>query len=62
VRRQTAVVAATLISLAVSVSGCSEWEGANSLPLPGTEGNGPGSFEVRAQMPDVTNIQRNQRV
>src|SRR5262249_48327878 len=31
-------------------------------PLPGTEGNGPGSFEVQAEMPDVTNIQQNQRV
>lgn len=59
----TTIAAAVVISLAAgTLSGCSEWEGANSLPLPGTEGNGPGSFEVRAQMPDVTNIQRNQRV
>ncbi|MCX2930037.1 MCE family protein [Mycobacterium sp. CVI_P3] len=57
------MVAALVISLsAATLSGCSEWEGANSLPLPGTAGNGPGSFEVRAQMPDVTNIERNQRV
>lgn len=41
---------------------CASWEGANSLPLPGTEGNGPGSYEIRAQMPDVTNIEQNQRV
>ena len=34
----------------------------NSLPLPGTEGGGPGSFEVQAQLPDVTNIQPNSRV
>jgi phospholipid/cholesterol/gamma-HCH transport system substrate-binding protein len=62
-RTGTTILAAVAISLgAGTVSGCSEWEGANSLPLPGTEGNGPGSFEVRAQMPDVTNIQRNQRV
>ncbi|WP_179467149.1 MCE family protein [Mycolicibacterium vinylchloridicum] len=62
-RRGTTLLATAAISLAATtLSGCSEWEGANSLPLPGTEGNGPGSFEVRAQMPDVTNIQRNQRV
>lgn len=62
-RRRGATVAVTVVlALAGTVSGCSKWEGANSLPLPGTEGNGPGSFEVRAQMPDVTNIQRNQRV
>ncbi|BBY80179.1 MCE family protein [Mycolicibacterium pulveris] len=54
--------AAVLLAVALGVSGCAEWEGANSLPLPGTEGSGPDSFEVRAEMPDVTNIERNQRV
>lgn len=62
-RRGTTIATAVLISLAAgTLPGCSQWQGANSLPLPGTEGNGPGSFEVRAEMPDVTNIQRNQRV
>jgi phospholipid/cholesterol/gamma-HCH transport system substrate-binding protein len=42
-------------------SGCG-WRGLNSLPLPGTEGNGPGSFVIQAQMPDVNNIQQNSRV
>jgi phospholipid/cholesterol/gamma-HCH transport system substrate-binding protein len=51
-------VAATLV---FTSSGCG-WQGLNSLPLPGTEGNGPGSFEIRAQMPDVSNIQPNSRV
>lgn len=58
-RRAAAVaVAATLV---FTLSGCG-WQGLNSLPLPGTEGNGPGSFEIRAQMPDVSNIQPNSRV
>lgn len=58
-RRAAAVaVAATLV---FTSSGCG-WQGLNSLPLPGTEGNGPGSFEIRAQMPDVSNIQPNSRV
>lgn len=47
--------------LVTALSGCG-WQGLNSLPLPGTEGNGPGAFEVRAQMPDVSNIQPNSRV
>lgn len=59
VRRLVAGVAAT--AMLVMVSGCG-WRGLNSLPLPGTQGNGPGSFEVRAQMPDVSNIQPNSRV
>lgn len=42
-------------------SGCA-WRGLNSLPLPGTEGDEPGSFVVQAQMPDVDNIQPNARV
>jgi phospholipid/cholesterol/gamma-HCH transport system substrate-binding protein len=48
--------------LAVGLSGCSEWRGANSLPLPGTEGGGDGAFTIQAQLPDVDNIERNSRV
>ncbi|MCX2932406.1 virulence factor Mce family protein [Mycobacterium sp. CVI_P3] len=59
-RRRYRMVAAMLI-WAAAVSGCG-WRGVNSLPLPGTEGNGPGSYEIQAQLPDVTNIQENSRV
>jgi phospholipid/cholesterol/gamma-HCH transport system substrate-binding protein len=52
-----------LAVLAVAgLSGCGEWRGANSLPLPGTEGGGPGSYTIQAQLPDVDNIERNSRV
>jgi phospholipid/cholesterol/gamma-HCH transport system substrate-binding protein len=56
-------VAASLVMIAVVawISGCG-WHGLNSLPLPGTQGNGPGSFVIQAQMPDVNNIQPNSRV
>ncbi|MDT5220261.1 MAG: phospholipid/cholesterol/gamma-HCH transport system substrate-binding protein, partial [Mycobacterium sp.] len=53
--------AGTLILLAVALSGC-QWQGVNSLPLPGTAGHGPGSFTIEAQLPDVDNIERNSRV
>ncbi|WP_319456943.1 MULTISPECIES: MCE family protein [unclassified Mycobacterium] len=54
---------AALVALAaVTISGCASWRGVNSMSLPGTEGNGPGSYEVQAQLPDVTNIQQNSRV
>ncbi|MGV0642398.1 MCE family protein [Mycolicibacterium sp. XJ879] len=46
----------------MSVAGCADWHGANSLPLPGTEGGGPGAYTVQAQLPDVDNIERNSRV
>lgn len=42
-------------------SGCG-WRGLNSLSLPGTQGDGPGSFAIQAQMPEVNNIQPNSRV
>ncbi len=45
-----------------AASRCANWHGANSLPLPGTVGNGPGSFTIQAQVPDVGNMQRNSRV
>jgi phospholipid/cholesterol/gamma-HCH transport system substrate-binding protein len=55
--RVLAAVAVTTAGLA----GCG-WRGLNSMPLPGTQGGGPGSYQVQAQLPDVTNIQPNSRV
>ena len=46
---------------AAGLSGCG-WRGVNSLPLPGTEGRGPNSYQVQAQLPDVTNLDPNSRV
>lgn len=58
--RRVAVRLLIILTLA-ALPGCG-WRGLNSLPLPGTEGAGPGSFIVQAQMPDVSNIQPNSRV
>ena len=58
--------AVLLITLAVTTaSGCGalrDFRGANSLPLPGTVGTGPGSYTIKAQMPDVQNLKENSRV
>ena len=53
---------ALMAMLAVSwLSGCGfRW--ANSFPLPGTKGRGPGSYTVQAQLPDVQNLKQNSRV
>lgn len=50
-----------VVLIAAVASGCG-WRGVNSLPLPGTQGGGSGSYEIKAQLPDVTNIQQNSRV
>jgi len=50
-----------LMVVLTGLTGC-EWRGLNSLPMPGTEGTGPASFTIQAQMPNVTNIQQNSRV
>ncbi len=51
-----------LAALAVAgLSGCG-WRGLNSLPLPGTEGAGPGSYTIQAELPDVGNLEQNSRV
>jgi phospholipid/cholesterol/gamma-HCH transport system substrate-binding protein len=47
--------------VAFVVAGCG-WRGLNSLPLPGTQGSGPGSYVVRAQLPNIVSIQPNSRV
>jgi phospholipid/cholesterol/gamma-HCH transport system substrate-binding protein len=46
---------------AVLATGC-EWRGLNTFALPGTQGSGPGSFTVQAQLPDVDRLQPNSRV
>lgn len=55
---------AMILALSAGSSGCGlqNWQGLNSLSLPGTEGNGPGSFTIEAEMPDINNIQPNSRV
>ena len=60
-RRSGVSVAALCLVIAMLLSGCG-WRGANTLPLPGTEGRGPGAYTIAAQLPDVDNIQRNSRV
>jgi len=62
VKRPLALGALTIALAAPALSACGSWQGANSLPLPGTEGRGPGAFTIEAQLPDVDNIQRNSRV
>lgn len=54
----TTVLAAVVVAAS---SGCG-WHGLNSLPLPGTAGGGPGAYTVRAELPNVTNLQPNSRV
>lgn len=58
-RAGLAIAIATL--LMATLSGCG-WRGLNTLPMPGTEGRGPGSYTVYAQLPDVNNLQPNSRV
>ncbi|WP_036434965.1 MCE family protein [Mycobacterium sp. URHB0044] len=55
------LAALVMLALAAVSSGC-EWRGLNSLAMPGTEGSGAGSFQVKAQLPDVSTLQENSRV
>jgi phospholipid/cholesterol/gamma-HCH transport system substrate-binding protein len=60
-RWQRAAANVMMVLIVAAISGCG-WRGLNSLPLPGTQGTGPGSFVIQAQMPDVNNIEPNSRV
>jgi phospholipid/cholesterol/gamma-HCH transport system substrate-binding protein len=57
-----AVAAALLGASVTALTACGNWQGLNSLPMPGTEGQGPGAFTIQAQLPDVDNIEQNSRV
>lgn len=61
-RRIRLRTSAALLAVAAVVSGCGDWQGLNSIPLPGVQGRGPGAFTIQAQMPDVDNIEPNSRV
>lgn len=55
-------VAVGMLALTFALAGCADWQGLNSIPLPGVQGVGPGAFTIQAQMPDVDNIEQNSRV
>ncbi|WP_405133700.1 MCE family protein [Nocardia sp. NBC_01388] len=59
--RRRAAGLAIGIAVALSATGC-EWDGLNSLPMPGTQGTGDGSWQVKIQMPNVTTLTRNSPV
>ncbi len=50
-----------LLVIAMVLSSCG-WRGISNVAIPGGPGDGPGSYLVQAQMPDVNNIQSNSRV
>ncbi|BCN47470.1 MCE family protein [Rhodococcus hoagii] len=62
-RKSTRVLATSAIALTIAVAstGC-EWNGLNSVPLPGTEGQGDGAYTVQIQMPNVTTMSQNSPV
>lgn len=60
-RPRRCLLAGLLIVTMVTAGGC-QWRGVNSMPLPGTSGNGDGAFVIQAQLPDVTNLVENSRV
>ncbi|BBX53103.1 MCE family protein [Mycolicibacterium poriferae] len=57
-----AILTAILLVTTLAMTGCASWRGLNSLPMPGTQGRGPGSFHIQVQMPDVNNLEPNSRV
>lgn len=61
VRTRRVLVASMMVAPVLLVSGCG-WRGLNSLPLPGTQGTGSGSYKVFVQMPDVTTLTQNSPV
>jgi phospholipid/cholesterol/gamma-HCH transport system substrate-binding protein len=61
-RRRGLAVMPFCLAIIVPLSGCGDWQGLNSLPMPGSAGGGDGSYEVTAELPDVVNIEQNSRV
>lgn len=60
-RRHRLGTAAVVVAAAVTLSGC-EWDGLNSIAMPGTAGRGEGAYEIQVQMPNVTALTQNSPV
>ncbi len=58
--RRTAILAMG-VALTLGATGC-QWDGLNSLPLPGADGTGEGAYQIRIQMPNVTTLTQNSPV
>lgn len=58
-RRVTAFIA---VVLAVATAPGCGWRGLNSMSLPGTQGGGPDTYWIQAQLPDIGTLQQNSRV
>lgn len=56
-----AIVVTVALGVTLGASGC-EWNGLNSVPMPGTQGRGEGSYEVQIEMPNVTTLSQNSPV
>lgn len=54
-------LAAIGIAMAVIPTAC-DWQGANSIPLPGTQGRGRGAYTIDVQLADIDTIEQNSRV
>lgn len=52
----------TAVLIAAVLAGGCEFNGLNSLPLPGTQGGGDGSYSIEIEMPNVTTIDENSPV
>ncbi|MGB2947989.1 MAG: MCE family protein [Rhodococcus sp. (in: high G+C Gram-positive bacteria)] len=53
--------AAIAVCATLTLAGC-QWDGLESLPLPGTEGRGEDAYRVQIQMPNVTTLSQNSPV
>ncbi|PXW35441.1 UNVERIFIED_CONTAM: phospholipid/cholesterol/gamma-HCH transport system substrate-binding protein [Williamsia faeni] len=52
------IIGAAAISTALLSSGCG-FDGLNSLPIPGADGTGPGSYELTTTIPNAANLVQN---
>ncbi|OBG89966.1 mammalian cell entry protein [Mycobacterium sp. E136] len=59
--RKSARQATAIASLAVALSAC-QFNGLNSLNMPGTAGHGEGSFTVSVELPDISSLPQNSPV
>jgi phospholipid/cholesterol/gamma-HCH transport system substrate-binding protein len=56
------ILLGVVVVVVMAVPGCANWRGLNSITLPGTAGGEAGAYTIKAQLPEVVNLQPNSRV
>ena len=58
---RTAMISTSMVAVSLVLGGC-QYDGLNSIPMPGTQGQGDDAYTLKIEMPNVTTLSQNSPV